>query len=678
MITKFTILKTILFFGLWLTSYTSVCQQIVYEGLLDKKDNMYYLLSSKYNGDVAVKYNNGQIKQRYKVKDGVAQDTLINYFEDSKFDRSKFLDTSFCFMISGKIKQKKELITALINDTLKSRQEINNFIENEIGGIKKLEKLNERSTDGKLNKKNQLKIDSLNYINAQQTKLTKSLNELQEEEKQLQDQLKVVSSKPVYQPKLESIYQHENFIKNGFYKKYLVSGTLEKEGGFINDMKNGEWKEYDNDGSILLIDNFKLNVKNGSHKKFSGSIVIEDGVYTNGLMTGDWVYRHEAEGGFLKATGNFINGDGTDLGASGIPKNGRNGRWVFYDENENITNEGNYSNGKLDGLYKSYKKPGVLESEINFTQDLKNGICKFYYEDGKLKEEGNYINGKSEGVYKFYFNTGVLESEENYKQDKREGISKMFHANGKLKQEGVYITGKAEGLFKVFNENGILINERYLKNDLNNGICKFFHLNGKLKEEGIYVNGKVEGLYKTFNENGILIFEKNYKQGQLNGIGKSFYLNGKIQLEGNYLNGKEDGLHRLYNESGVLIAEKNYENGKEKSPLKIYNEKGEVNKSGNSVYNDISNYQDKMFKSAINELNEMKLNGRAFTQKEYDESYKCKYCLKEINGWKKGYQSNKIGYNPMTDDYLLKVLSPKGLRDMYEYCSPKCAVEDNK
>lgn len=172
--------------------------------------------------------------------------------------------------------------------------------------------------------------------------------------------------------------------------------------------------------------------------------------------------------------------------------------------------------------------------------------------------------------------------------------------------------------------------------------------------------------------------ESNYKLDKINGIHKVYHLNGKLKQDGNYLNGNANGLIKFYNESGILIAEKIYENGKEKSTVKNYNEKSEVNKSGNSVYNELSNFIDKSTKNAINELNEKKLNGRTFTQKEYDESYKCKYCLKEIKGWKNGYGSDKRGYNSMTDDYLLKVLSPKGLRDMYEYCSPKCAVEDNK
>ncbi len=646
--------KTILFLSLILPSFTSFSQQIIFDNQLDKKDNVFYFLNSKYNGDVAVRYNNSQIKQRFTVREGIAQDTLINYFEDSKFDRNNYLDTSFCFMIDEQIKLKMGLMATLIIDTLKNRQEINNFIENEIGGFNKLEKLNERSSDGKLNKKNQIKIDSLNYYYSQQSQLLKSLAVLKEEENKLQVQFKTFISKPIYQAKIESIFKHENFIKNGFYKKYSEKGKLEKEGGYINDLKNGEWKEYDIDGSILLIDNFKLNVKNGPHKKFSGSIVSEEGNYTNGLMTGDWIYRHEAEGGFLKGKGNFINGDGTNIGNTGIPINGRNGNWVFYDVHENLTQEGNYSNGKL------------------------NGYFKFYHEKGKLKEEGNYLNGKVEGLYKFYFNSGVLESEENYKQGNRDGICKIYHSNGKLKNERVYYNGLAEGIVKMYNENGIFIGEQYLKNDIKNGIYKIYHENGKLKEEGNYLNGEVEGLYKFYNYEGILTHEKNYRQGQLNGIGKLFYLNGMLEMEGNYLNGNEDGLRKFYNENGILLAEQNYENGKEKGPLKVYNEKVELKKSGSTVYNDIINYQDKMFKAGANEINEMVLNGRTFTQKEYNESYKCKYCLKVINGWKNGYQSDKKGYNSITDDYLLKVFSPKGLRDNFSYCRPECAVKDNE
>lgn len=466
--TKFTILKTILFFGLWLTSYTSVCQQIVYEDLLDKKDNLYYFLSSKYSGDVAVKYNNGQIKQRYKVKDGVGQDTLINYFEDSKFDRSKFLDTSYCFMLSGKIKQKKELIITLINDTLKSRQEINNFIENEIGGIKKLEKLNERSSDGKLNKKNQMLIDSLTYFNSQQTSLLNSLFDLQAEVKQFQEHIKEESTKPVYQPKIESIFKHENFIKNGKFLKYSDVGNK-----------------------------------------------IQEGQYLNGKQEGDWLYYFP--NGKLFGKGKFKDGDGGNPNeSSGIPKNGRFGNWIFYYENGNLKEEVNYLNGLLNGIRKSYYENGKLNEEINYASGLMNGNRKIYYENSKLKQESNLINDLDNGVYKLYFENGILKEEGNFKNGLLDGVQKNYFDSGKLKQYVIYKEDKVNGLFKKYYENGSLEAEiEYVLNE-QNGIYKSYYSNGQLRSSAkknpkSLAEKNLVGDAFVYNEDGKLVQHIKYE-----------------------------------------------------------------------------------------------------------------------------------------------------------------------
>ncbi len=50
-------------------------------------------------------------------------------------------------------------------------------------------------------------------------------------------------------------------------------------------------------------------------------------------------------------------------------------------------------------------------------KDLGNHHHKYiYYENGQLNREGNYKDGKSEGLVKWYHKNGQLKYERNYKE----------------------------------------------------------------------------------------------------------------------------------------------------------------------------------------------------------------------------------------------------------------------
>jgi antitoxin component YwqK of YwqJK toxin-antitoxin module len=575
--------KFLFFLGFYFLSFNGDCQKIIEENYLTKKDSFYYYNSNIYNGDVAVILKNGQIKRRYSVINGIAQGTFCEYFQDSNFDRNIFLDTSKIRFLEEKINLKKQKISSFLKDTLVNRNKINKYIEDEIGGLKKLEKLKEKSQDGDLSKKRQFKLDSLNFYDSIQKQFLEDLFLTQKEEKILQNQRLEELNKPKYNPAIELSFEHYNYIKNGLYKRYFKNEKLESEGSYLNNTKNGEWKEYDsNTGRILLIENYKGNLKDGNFKKFVGDIVIEEGVYKNDLMNGEWTFRDI--NGNLKGKGSFINGNGTDLGKTGIPKNGRDGQWILYNANGKIEDEINYIKGVINGQRKSYFENGLLSQELNYSEGLLNGSYKKYHPNGKLEVEGtyfnnkldglvkkynengilifegNHLNGKLEGLYKTYFDNGILSSEQLMKQDERNGLTKIYHPNGKLSIEGNYLDGKAEGLFKVYQENGVISSEENYKNgDIFKQ--KLYHPNGKLKQDCTYLNNELDGLAKLYNENGFLTDEINYTKDKKNGLAKSYFPNGKLKIEGNFLDGKAEGLFKVYQENGVISSEENYKNG---------------------------------------------------------------------------------------------------------------------
>jgi antitoxin component YwqK of YwqJK toxin-antitoxin module len=62
----------------------------------------------------------------------------------------------------------------------------------------------------------------------------------------------------------------------------------------------------------------------------------------------------------------------------------------------------------------------------------KNGSGKWYFESGQLKYEGNWKNGKQDGVEMAYFASGQLKQEAYLRDGRAQGIYKEYSQTGEL------------------------------------------------------------------------------------------------------------------------------------------------------------------------------------------------------------------------------------------------------
>jgi len=115
---------------------------------------------------------------------------------------------------------------------------------------------------------------------------------------------------------------------NGISKHFFENGNLYTVESYKSGKQHGEQIEYfhDDENSLRFINTIRNGVLDGKyyHKRFN---IETTGTYKNGLMNGQWVYK---ENGKVFAKGSFYNGDGSNLGETGIPRNGRVGKWYFY------------------------------------------------------------------------------------------------------------------------------------------------------------------------------------------------------------------------------------------------------------------------------------------------------------------------------------------------------------
>ena len=107
--------------------------------------------------------------------------------------------------------------------------------------------------------------------------------------------------------------------------------------------------------------------------------------------------------------------------------------------------------GKVFRLYKN----GQKEYEGNYKDGKRDGLLVAWYPDGKKLSEGNWKDGKPDGLWMGWHVNGQKRDETNYKDGKRDGLQVAWHENGQKMIEGNYKDGKlVEGSEKHWNSKG--------------------------------------------------------------------------------------------------------------------------------------------------------------------------------------------------------------------------------
>jgi antitoxin component YwqK of YwqJK toxin-antitoxin module len=151
--------------------------------------------------------------------------------------------------------------------------------------------------------------------------------------------------------------------------------------------------------------------------------------------------------------------------------------------------EGEYDDGKKDGLWKYWDKKGIKEKEIIFEKgdDI---LWSFFAPNGNKTREGQMVDGKEEGVWTFYDENGIKERETEHKSGKEDGIYSLWYDNGQKKEEGPYLGTTRIGTWTWWDEQG------------------------NKWQEGAYLNGERDGSWITWNANGKKRNEKIYNNGE--------------------------------------------------------------------------------------------------------------------------------------------------------------------
>ena len=271
----------------------------------------------------------------------------------------------------------------------------------------------------------------------------------------------------------------------------------------------------------------------------------------------------------------------------------------FTSEHYNLLYEGEYRNGKKNGMGREYHNNYKTLYEGEYLNGERNGKGKEFNDKGKLIFEGDYINGKRWNGNGYDINNNII-----YTLKNGNGIIKEYNSNGTLKFEGEYLNGEKNGSGKEYNGDGELKFEGEYSNGKRNGFGIEYGFYGNVQFKGEFLNdSKWNGngydidrgnVYKIKNGKGMireyyvgvyrdLRLEGEYLNGQLNGKVKQYYYKGRLFFEGEYINGEKNGKGKEYGYSGEIKFEGEYlYNAKRKG--KEYNNKGKLEYEGEYLF----------------------------------------------------------------------------------------------
>jgi antitoxin component YwqK of YwqJK toxin-antitoxin module len=390
----------------------------------------YFYNNSPYSG-IIIKIENNQMTEKFSVQEGKQNGQFIEYYFDAQFKKENFRDTSLINSLSNSIQNLNSDIPKLINDTINSWNSLSKYLDEEIGGAKKFEKLNEKFNSQKL-KGEQLDLwNKYNVLKGQHN-----------------------SSKQLLAKTNADIDKKEITLKDEIHKIEYIP-QIKLKGAFINGLKEGNW-EYFNVVTDKVYKEviYKNNKLNGLSRVF----------YDNGQIKEEVTYVNDEISGLVKNY--FDNGKLSKLYT--LENNLLSKTFTEYNVNGNKKQESNYLNGKLEGPFTSFFENGKIQSTGSYNNGLMNGPWKYYFSNGNLLGTGSFKLGSGgdvssmgvprdnrDGKWQFFYENGKLKEETNW-QNGYIIDTKQFYTNGNVKLIG---TGaeKEKGSFlitKKFNEDG--------------------------------------------------------------------------------------------------------------------------------------------------------------------------------------------------------------------------------
>ncbi|MDQ3109585.1 MAG: hypothetical protein M3R17_06785 [Bacteroidota bacterium] len=205
--------------------------------------------------------------------------------------------------------------------------------------------------------------------------------------------------------------------KQGKWKKVDAQGTCVYVGQFKDDKPFGIFTYFDTDGRRMTEMNF-LNggpVNYGKMYSVSGKLQAQ-GKYVNQLKDSTWTFYTEE--GFFLSEERYKNGK----------KEGKS--LTYYPGTKQIAEVKYYKAGVEDSIWVQYYESGTKKGEGAYKMGNYEGKAVWYFEDGRINILGNYKNSLKDGIWMYYkMEPGgkyVLKGKETWKSGKLTSEEKII------------------------------------------------------------------------------------------------------------------------------------------------------------------------------------------------------------------------------------------------------------
>ncbi len=241
------------------------------------------------------------------------------------------------------------------------------------------------------------------------------------------------------------IHNYDKGVRVGETITFYKNGNVEQKVSLKNEKPHGLMMTYYEAGNIRMQTNYNEGVREGQFLRYHlTGLIAEESYYKNGYQ--DSVSRY-----WDNVFGSLMKEEYYKMGK-------KDGTWITFNEAGDTLTVFNYKNDVLDGPYKKYFSGVIDEGDANNGKEEKFDPTKSKKKYVRaLDEIGNYSEGKLDGEFKTGLYNKDNHAEGTYSKGIMVGEWKYYNASGKMV------------LHEKYNEDGELIYQKpklqQLKND---------------------------------------------------------------------------------------------------------------------------------------------------------------------------------------------------------------------
>ncbi|TGL20957.1 LIC20035 family adhesin [Leptospira yanagawae] len=202
-----------------------------------------------------------------------------------------------------------------------------------------------------------------------------------------------------------------------------------------------------------------------------------------------------------------------------------------------------WTDGKKEGVAKTFDKQGNVTSETTYVDDKKNGPYFRKNSKGEWIEKGNFKDNEEEGEWLYHFvgaDGNGIKTKVSYSNGLKNGLEINYYKDGVVESQGNYVSDVRTGPWKMFGGKGNLLAEgNYSK---------------KENSENLDIKYERSGIWKEYYPDGKL-FGQGPRKHTRTGEWKFYYKNGQVAYHGNMANESMLETAKVYDQTGKILGE---------------------------------------------------------------------------------------------------------------------------